>query len=162
MLVDLVGHDHEKNSGLRSYLYQMMAVMRFDLERRWRTITPSELAFYSKTLSTAVTDALLHFIGHSCPAPCSQARYLAVQGAHVIHMLRDMVEDTAAGYFNIPGETLVKTGISPQDLDSPACRAWVKSRIQLARLDFAAGRVYIGQVKNLRCRLAGFAYTAAQ
>lgn len=160
MLVDLVGHDHEKNSGLRSYLYQMMAVMAFDVNRRGRIISQTELAYYTKTLATAVTDALHYFIGHSCPAPCSQARYLAVQGAHIIHMLRDLREDTAAGYFNLPRETLETSNISLQEGDNPAMRAWVKSRIHLARQDFDAGRAYIRQVKNLRCRLAGFAYTA--
>jgi hypothetical protein len=39
-------------------------------------------------------------------------------------------------------------------------RAWVKSRVQLARVYFKAGRDYLSQVQNLRCRLAGFAYTA--
>jgi hypothetical protein len=43
---------------------------------------------------------------------------------------------------------------------SNAYRAWVGSRVGLARTYFKAGREYLGQVENLRCRLAGFAYTA--
>ena len=50
--------------------------------------------------------------------------------------------------------------ISPEDVDSDAYRAWVRSRVGLARRYFKAGREYLGQVQNLRCRLAGFAYTA--
>jgi phytoene/squalene synthetase len=160
MLVDLVGHDHETNSGLHSYLYQMMAVMVFDVERRGRTITQSELDDYTESLSIAVMDALHYFIGHNSPTPDNSARYLAVQGAHIIHMLRDMCDDTVSGYFNIPREYLESSVISLRDMESQAYRTWVKSRIQLARQDFNAGRGYICQVKNLRCRLAGFAYTA--
>jgi hypothetical protein len=36
----------------------------------------------------------------------------------------------------------------------------VKSRVQLAREYFEAGRDYLARVQNRRCRLAGFAYTA--
>jgi hypothetical protein len=36
----------------------------------------------------------------------------------------------------------------------------VRGRVQLARSYFRVGREYIARVSNLRCRLAGFAYTA--
>jgi phytoene/squalene synthetase len=160
MLVDLIENNREKNSGLRSYLYNMMAVMVFDAERRWRTISQSELSSYSHFLATAVTDALHYFIGHDCPAPCSETRYQAVYGAHITHMLRDMLADTASGYFNIPREYMQAAGMGMQDADSPAYRDWIRSRVQLARLCFKEGREYIQQVNNLRCRLAGFAYSA--
>ena len=39
-------------------------------------------------------------------------------------------------------------------------RAWVQSRVRLARDYFCAGKIYLAQVRNLRCRLAGFAYIA--
>jgi phytoene/squalene synthetase len=160
MLADLIGNDREKDSNLRSYLYNMMAVMVFDAERRGRQLFQSELSLYVRLLSTSVTDALHYFIGHNCAAPCIPARYMAVSGAHVVHMLRDTVEDTAAGYFNIPLEYTRAHGISLQDVDGPAYREWVHNRVQLARRYFQAGREYIAQSKNLRCRLAGYAYTA--
>ena len=160
MLVDLVKNDAEKNSGLQSYLRNMMAVMAFDVERRGRVISQVELSEYSRLLSTAVTEALHYFIGHHCPSPCSETRYLAVRGAHIVHMLRDAVEDPAAGYFNIPGEYIETQGISFQEMDSPAYREWVSARVILARGCFRRGREYLAQVKNLRCRLAGYAYLA--
>jgi phytoene/squalene synthetase len=160
MLIDLVSNDREENSGLKSYLYNMMAVMAFDVKRRDRAISQAELSEYSCMLATAVTDALHYFIGRNCPAPRSEHRYFAVWGAHIIHMLRDTVEDTENGYFNIPDEYIKAQNISFEDIDSLAYRKWVRSRIQLADLYFRDGREYIIQVKNLRCRLAGFAYTA--
>ena len=43
MLVELVQHDHEKNSGLQFYLRNMMRVMDFDARRRGRLISQVEL-----------------------------------------------------------------------------------------------------------------------
>ena len=43
MLVELVQHDHEKNSGLQLYLRNMMQVMDFDVRRRGRLISQVEL-----------------------------------------------------------------------------------------------------------------------
>ena len=88
MLVDLVQSDHAAaDSGLASYLHNMMAVMQFDARRRGRLITQIELDEYSQNLATAVTDALHHFIDHNNPPPPDGARYLAVTAAHITHML---------------------------------------------------------------------------
>jgi phytoene/squalene synthetase len=160
MLVDLVSNDTEKNSGLCSYLRNMMGVMVFDTRRRGRVITQTELSDYSRMLAIAVTEALYYFIGHNDPAPGPEARYLSVTAAHITHMLRDTLEDTEAGYFNIPREYLQKHGITPFDVDSRAYREWVYRRVQLARRYFKAGRECLAQTKSLRCRLAGYAYTA--
>jgi phytoene/squalene synthetase len=160
MLVDLVRSDMEKHSGLQSYLRNMMAVMLFDAERRGQVISQAELSGYSRALAVAVTEALYYFIGHDDPSPCHEARYLAVTAAHITHMLRDALEDVEAGYFNIPREYLQARGIAPQDVNSQAYREWVCGRVQLARTYFKAGRECTARVKNLRCRLAGYAYTA--
>lgn len=160
MLVDLIRNDTEKNSGLQTYLRNMMDVMAFDVARRGRTISQTELSSYSRKLGTAVTEAIYHFIGHDDPSPCHEARYLAVTAAHITHMLRDAQEDVQSGYFNIPQEVLESRGISPWDIKSQAYREWVCGRVQLAHGYFKAGRECTRQVKNWRCRLAGYAYTA--
>jgi len=160
MLVDLVRHDTEKNSGLQSYLRNMMAVMVFDAGRRGQIVSQSELSEYSRTLAVAVTEALYYFIGHANPPPFHEARYLAVHAAHITHMLRDTLEDAEAGYFNVTQEYLQLKGLSPQDVNSQDYREWVCGRVRLARMYFKAGRGATAQVRNLRCRLAGYAYTA--
>jgi len=138
----------------------MMAVMSFDVERRGRLISSAELSQYSLLLSKAVTEYMFYFIGHNDPPPFGAIRYQAVLGAHVVHMLRDMACDIALGYFNIPAEVLEAGHIALDNLDSQSFRRWVFDRVQLANQYFDAGRRYIAQVKNLRCRLAGFAYLA--
>jgi len=160
MLVELIQNDHEKNSGLQSYLHNMMQVMEFDARRRNSLISQAELNEYTRWLAVAVTDNLHHFIGHGEFAPHDETRYMAVTAAHIVHMLRDTFDDMQAGYYNIPREVLDANHINPQDVRSDAYRAWVKSRVQLARENFDAGRNYFARVQNARCRLACFAYIA--
>ncbi len=160
ILAVLVRNDKEANSGLKTYLNNMMDVMIFDVSRRGRVITHAELTDYTRKLSTAVTEAIYYFVGHGDPIPHDETRYLAVTAAHMIHMLRDAFEDTVAGYFNIPGEYLQTHSISERDLESPAYRQWVCRRVQLARRYFKVSRERHAQIKNLRCRLASSAYMA--
>ncbi len=160
LVVDLIHNDRSEHGGLRIYIDQMMAVMAFDVKRQGRLISQAELDEYTRCLATAVTEALHYFIGHNDFSPQDETRYCAVTGAHITHMLRDMLEDTAVGYYNIPQEYLETHGITHSDLDHEAYKAWVQSEVQLARNYFAAGRNHIKQVENLRCRLAGYAYIA--
>lgn len=160
MLIALVQKDREPNSGLQSYIRNMMAVMAFDAERRGRLISDRELDRYAHSLSAAVTEALHYFIGHGSPSPHVPARYLAAEGAHITHMLRDAVEDNEMGYFNIPREYVGAHHISPLDIDSAPYREWVRRRVRLARSYFLTGRLYLSQVQSLRCRVAGYAYIA--
>ena len=160
MLIELVRHGPEKNSGLQSYLRNMMQVMDFDVKRRGRLISQKELNHYTYWLASAVTEAMHYFIGHNGYAPHPEIRYLAVTGAHIAHMLRDMFDDMRAGYYNIPREVLETGCLGPQDVQNRTYHVWVQSRVQLARECFKAGREYLARVENPRCRLAGFAYTA--
>jgi phytoene/squalene synthetase len=160
MLVELVQGDREKNGGLQAYLRHMMLVMEFDARRRGRLISQVELNEYTRWLATAVTEAMCYFIGHGGFAPHDETRYLAVHAAHITHMLRDTLEDVRAGYYNIPREVLEAQHIGPEDMHSDAYRAWVRSRVLLARDHFKAGQDYFARVQSSRYRLAGLAYTA--
>jgi phytoene/squalene synthetase len=160
MLADLIADNIGEEKGLAAYLRNMMAVMEFDARRRGEVISQADLSEYSRMLAVAVTEALYYFIGHDDPTPWHEARYLAVTAAHITHMLRDTCEDVAAGYYNIPAEYLRAQGISAGDFDSPAFREWVCGRVKLAQMYFKASRDATSQVRNWRCRLAGFAYTS--
>jgi len=160
LLVELVRHDYEKNSGLQSYLRNMMQVMDFDARRRGRLISQLELNEYTYWLASAVTEAMHYFIGHGCFSPHDETRYLAVTAAHITHMLRDTYDDVQAGYYNIPREVLEANHIQPYDIHSKGYQRWVQSRVNLAQQYFRAGRRYLDRVEEPRCRLAGLAYTA--
>jgi phytoene/squalene synthetase len=160
LLVDLIRNDRESNSGLRTYIHNMMEVMAFDAERRGRLISAEELARYTHWLAVAVTEALHYFIGRHDYSPRGEARYHAVSAAHITHMLRDTIEDTQAGYYNIPREYIELHGLDPQEIHSDAYRKWVQSRVRLARETFKAGESNLARVVNARCRMAGYAYIA--
>lgn len=159
-LAELIAGDTTAGSGLQAYLRHMMAVMAIDVERRGRLITAAELDEYERLLATAVMEALLHFIGHGAGAPVGDARYAAVRGACIVHMLRDLVEDVANGYVNIPAGYLAARGVTTIDPDDPAIRDWARQRVALARACFHRGRAYIARLGHRRLRLAGCAYIA--
>ena len=160
MLVELVRHADRADAGLEAYLRHMMLVMDFDVRRRGRLVSQVELDEYTGWLAIAVTEAMHHFIGNGAAAPHDETRYRAVSGAHVLHMLRDTYQDVEAGYFNVPREVLEANSIGPDDVHADAYRAWVASRVQLARAHFDAGRAYFARVQSRRHRLAGLAYIA--
>lgn len=160
MLVELIQKDTEKNSGLQSYLRNMMQVLDFDVTRRWMLISQDQLNEYTRWLAISVTEAIHYFIGHDQPPPQNSSRYLAVTGAHIAHLLRDTLEDIQTGYYNIPREFLSANGIGPKDVESEAYRAWVQERVNLARACFKSGKEYLTQVENIRSRIAGYAYIA--
>jgi phytoene/squalene synthetase len=75
-------------------------------------------------------------------------------------MLRDTFEDAENGYYNIPREYLREHNITAFDVKTQAYQEWVCSRITLARTYFETGRAYLSRLKNVRTKLAGFAYSA--
>jgi len=160
LLVTLIRSDLEPNSGLQVYIRNMLAVMDFDARRRRRLVSAAELHQYTSCLAVAVTEAMHHFIGHSCTSPQGEGRYLAVTAAHITHMLRDTLEDVVAGYFNIPREVVEAHGIDPNDVSSAPYKAWIKSRVSLARSLFEDARDYLRKVQSIRHRLAAYAYVA--
>jgi len=160
MLRDLVLHDPDIGSGLHTYLNNMMKVMAFDAGRRGRLISAAELSEYTHNLASSVTEAMHYFIGHNCTAPQDETRYLAVNAAHITHMLRDTLDDLKAGYYNIPCEVLEANDLTPGDVQADPYRDWVESRVRKARQYFSRGRDCMRRVQNLRCRLASLAYVS--
>jgi phytoene synthase len=160
ILSDLIAHDHAPDSGLRSFIYNFMAVIAFDATRRGRTVTRWELSAYTSRLATAVMDGLLYFIDNGHPYPKTPERTLAVLGAHYTHMLRDLRQDLPAGFINIPAEDLAAYGIDPADPGGEPLRRWTCAQVRQARDYFRAGRRYIESLDNLRCKLAGMWYCA--
>jgi phytoene/squalene synthetase len=159
-LAKLVEGDQEQNSGLQCYLRNMMAVMSYDVQRCGLVISHAELTRYTGLLSKAVTEYMFYFIGHKNDPPNGPARYQAVYGAHIVHMLRDMYDDIAVGYYNFPDELSPEGHVSAEVVQSQPFREWVFERARLAHRYFNVGRKYIIQNKSFRCRLAGLAYLA--
>ncbi len=160
IVADLISHDGEENSGLQSFVRNFLAILEFDAYRKGRLVSEQELTWYSNRLGKAVTDCIQYFIGNDHPYPDSDSRYLAATAAHITHMLRDMMLDTADGFINIPREYLEAHGISPHDVDSPPFRAWVRGRVEQGRQYFKEGKRYLDELEVLRCKIAGYWYCA--
>jgi phytoene/squalene synthetase len=160
MVADLISHDNEENSGLQSFIRNFLGVLEFDAYRKGRLISQQELTSYSSRLGKSVTDGLQYFIGNGHPYPAADNRYLAATAAHITHMLRDMVLDTADGYTNIPREYLEAHSIGPEDVGRPAFRAWVRSRVEQARQYLREGKRYLEELDVLRCKIVGYWYCA--
>jgi len=160
ILADLISHDRGENSLLQSYIRNFLAIIEFDAHRRGRLISQAELTWYSSCLGKATTDGILYFIGNGQPYPAGEARYLGATAAHIVHMLRDMVQDTAEGYINIPRDYLEANHIGPGDLDSPAFRAWVRGRVEQARRHIREGKRYLDELDVLRAKIVGYWYCA--
>ena len=160
IVADLIYHDKGDNSGLRSFISNMFAIIEFDAYRKGRIIKRSELAWYTNCLSQAVTDGLQYFIGNNSPYPSGENRYLAAYAAHITHLLRDMISDIRDGFINIPQEYLNEHGISPEDMHSPPYRDWVRNRVDQAREYFQKGKLYLDSLEVLRCKIMGYWYCA--
>ena len=160
MLADLIHNCHVENSGLESYIRNMLAIIKFDTHRRGRLISTEELSWYSDTLGKAVTDVIQYFIGNRCQYPDTEHRTHAAIGAHIAHMLRDTLDDTDAGFINIPREYLEAHQIQPTDYEDDAFRAWVKERVRLAWVYNESVKRYFDSIENLRCRIVGHWYCA--
>jgi phytoene/squalene synthetase len=160
MLVELLRHGVRSDPRLVSYLRHMMLVMEFDVGRRGRLVSSHELEGYTRWLAIAISDAMHYFIGSDDAPPDDESRYQAVEGAHIVHMLRDTFSDLRAGYYNVPREVLEASSIGPADVRCDAYRGWVRDRVLQARACFDAGQSYFARVPSRRHRLAGIAYLA--
>ena len=160
ILRDLINNDRGENSGLQSFIRNMFGIIEFDAQRKGRLISESELDWYVKTLGKSVTDGLLYFIGNGNNYPESENRYQAGIAAHISHLLRDMHQDNADGFINIPREYLEEKNITPQDMNDPAYKNWVRERVELARGLFTEGKRYLDKLGVLRAKIVGYWYIA--
>jgi phytoene/squalene synthetase len=160
MLAELIAHDRGSPDGLQSFIRNFLWVLEFDALRRGRPVRAQDLDAYSAHLAKAVMDGFQYFIGNSHRYPKSPDRTLAVLGAHITHMLRDMREDIASGYVNLPAEHFPSASLDADDLNGEFLRAWVRGEVVRARRLLRDGRRYIDSLDVLRCKLAGIWYCA--
>lgn len=160
IVADLISHDRGENSGLQSFIRNMLAIIEFDAQRKGKQVSQHELTWYTAHVAKSVTDGIEYFIGNSCSYPDSHGRYSAAIAAHITHLLRDTLADTDDGFINIPQEYLEATSIQPLDIESPPFRAWVRDRVDKARDYFSEGKEYLDQLEVLRCKIVGHWYCA--
>ncbi len=157
---ELIRSDRGESGRLQSFIRNMFAIIEFDAKRKGRLISQEELNWYTESLGKSVTDGIQYFIGNGHPYPITEDRNLAAHGAHISHLLRDMLPDTADGFINIPREYLQEHGIGPEDVESEPFREWVRKRVDKAREYFLEGKKYLDRLDVLRCKIVGHWYCA--
>ena len=160
ILADLIYSDEGENRGLQSFIRNMFAIIEFDTYRKDRLIKENELTWYTNCLAKSVTDGLQYFVGNGYPIPISDSRYSAALGAHITHLLRDMIHDTQEGFINIPREYLEAHNINPNEVSTAPYRDWVRKRVELARRYFLEGKQYLDGLAVLRTKIVGYWYCA--
>jgi hypothetical protein len=68
---DLIRNDREQNSGLQSFIRNMLAIIEFDAHRKGRLISQQELTWYSDILGKSVTDGLQYSSALTSPTCCA-------------------------------------------------------------------------------------------
>ncbi len=160
IIADLISNNRSDSDGLRSFIENFLAVIEFDAHRKGRVISQKELDWYSGSLGKSVTDGIQYFIGNGAIYPEGDNRYLAATAAHITHMLRDMVQDVAEGFINIPGEYLEEHDLKPGGTSNPIFKTWVRAQVELARRYFLEGKEYLDELNVLRCKIVAYWYCA--
>ncbi len=156
----LIEHDQKVNSKLQSFIRNMFAIVEFDAYRKGQIITEKQLEWYTNCVAKSTTDGLQYFIGNNHEYPIDEHQYFAAKGAHIVHLLRDTVEDLQNGFINIPKERIKLHGIDLSQIESPAFRAWVRERTAKAREYFKKGKHYLETLSIYRCKTVGLWYCA--
>jgi phytoene/squalene synthetase len=160
IVADLISRHRTPEGGLHSYIRKMMGIIDFDAQRRGELVSADKLAWYSQSLGTSVVDAIQFFIGNDQSYPETNDRYLAGIAAHIAHMLRDMRQDIADGFVNIPREYIQQHNIKLENFDQSALRAWVRNRVDESRSLFRKGKRYLDKLGVLRVKIVGYWYAA--
>ena len=160
MIAVLIEHDGDVNSKLQSFIRNMFAIVEFDAYRKGQIITEKQLEWYTDCVAKSTTDGLQYFIGNNHEYPIDENRYFAAKAAHIVHLLRDTVEDLQNGFINIPKEYIELYGIDLSRIESPAFRAWVQERTAKAREYFTKGKLYLETLDIFRCKTVGLWYCA--
>lgn len=146
LITDLIGSPYSHSPRLKSFIFNFLAIIKFDAHRKKIPISTKEFHWYTQTLATAVTDCILHFINHDFDYPPSPTQYHAARAACITHILRDYIQDVDNEYYNLPQEVQDKHRIVPKDIDHPAFIFWVKQQVKQANLLFSSGKQYLNQL----------------
>lgn len=158
IVADLIQSHQDADSGLYSFIDNFITILNFDAHRKGLLISEDDLDWYTDRLGVSVTDCIQYFIHNGHNYPKTHNQYLAASAAHITHMLRDMSDDLANGFINIPSEYLEQHKLDPVDMETQDFRNWVQQRVELARAYFYEGKKYLDKLEVLRCKIAGYMY----
>ena len=141
-------NDPDWGPKLQPVVRGMWRALHFDAHRTHAPLTDDELEQQTRHVGDAYLDALWHCSGSEYTPP--PALYWLSRAATAVHMVRDLEEDLALGYCNVPlsagchrsGEALTVAQAAP----------WMSARLQTAQDWFQRGRSVLPEVRSRRTR----------
>ena len=142
-------NDPDWGPKLRPVVQGMWRALDFDAQRSEAPLTDNELERQTRWVADAYLDALWHCSGSDGTPP--PALYWLSRAATAVHMVRDLEEDLALGYCNVPlSAGCHRTG---EPLTPAQAHPWMRVRLRTAEDWFQRGRSALPMVHRLRTRL---------
>jgi phytoene/squalene synthetase len=154
-LATLVAYDFGRGGMLQEPLREMLAAIRFDIERHGTPADHSELyRNYDREVSS-----YLFTIAYFCSAPVTPTQLPAAEaarGAKIAHILRDFIVDCREGQFNVSRQEIDAYRLEPADLGTDIRRAagrrWVAAKVRIAERQLRNGLHEAKSVEGIRYR----------
>ncbi len=123
----------------------MWAAQRYDIARRHGPLArPGDELLAQRA---RIGDAYVHALWVCADAPGSPPTGLRplARAATGAHWLRDLDEDRALGFCNVPAEVLADLGLSASEASTEALSAWLPHRRAALRQELEAGRAALSE-----------------
>jgi phytoene/squalene synthetase len=154
-LATLVAYDCGRGGMLQEPLREMLAAIRFDIERHGAPADHSELyRNYDREVSS-----YLFTIAYFCSAPATPTELPAAEaarGAKIAHILRDFTDDCSEGQFNVSRQEIDAYRLEPTNLGADIRRAagrrWVAAKVRIAERQLRNGLHDAKSVEGIRYR----------
>lgn len=154
-LATLIAYDCGRGGMLQEPLREMLAAIRFDIERHGAPADHSELyRNYDREVSS-----YLFTIAYFCSAfatPTELPAAEAARGAKIAHILRDFIVDCSERQFNVSRQEIDAYRLQPTnpgaDIGAAAGRRWVAAKVRIAERQLRAGLDEAKSVEGIRYR----------
>jgi phytoene/squalene synthetase len=155
-LATLVAYDCGRGGMLQAPLREMLAAIRFDIERHGTPADHSELyRNYDREVSS-----YLFTIAYFCSAPATPTELPAAEaarGAKIAHILRDFTVDCSEGQLNLSRQEIDAYRLQPTnpgvDIGGAAGRRWVVAKVRIAERQLRTGLHEAKRVEGIRYRV---------
>jgi phytoene/squalene synthetase len=155
-LATLVAYDCGRGGMLQGPLREMLAAIRFDIERHGTPADHSELyRNYDREVSS-----YLFTIAYFCSAPATPTELPAAEaarGAKIAHILRDFTVDCTESQFNVSRQEIdayrLERTNPGADISGAAGRRWVAAKVRIAERQLRTGLHEAKSVEGIRYRV---------
>jgi len=149
-------YDKKNGSLLRPFIQTMMQTMEFDIQRRNKVLSKSELDNHAIKIGEATIRYLAYFVSRDLKLP--QAFINQASRAYVnADSLIDLKEDLKVGIINIPGEDIEQWEITLEIPDDRLVQ-WIEATSKKVLKLFKEALIETGHLTNLSMKILAYLY----